>query len=248
MKVVAVALLLLLRGAGLADEIALRFEQANQFYRNGEYERAAELYEEILSHDHESPELYYNLGNAYYKLNNLAAAILNYERAKRLAPHDEDIDHNLHLAQLRVIDKIDPLPRLFFVEWWDNVVNIFSTDHWVTIALISLWIATISGAVFIVGRFFLKRAAAITFLAAAAVCIVSFVSALQRNAIEHEQMAIVFSSGVAVKSAPDRQSTDLFMLHEGVKVELLDVVGTWRKIRLADGKVGWLPTESIEPL
>jgi len=246
MKLGVIVLFLLVRDSGFADEIALRFEQANQLYRNGEFERAAKFYEEILSHDYESPELYYNLGNAYYKLNNLAAAILNYERARRLAPHDEDVDHNLRLAQLRVVDKIDPLPQLFFVEWWNSVVNSFSTDHWATIALVSLWIAAMSGAVFIVGRFFLRRIAAVTLVAAGVVCIVSFVSALNRNAIENEQTAIVFSSSVSVKSAPDRQSTDLFILHEGVKVELLDSVGNWRKIRLADGKVGWLPVESVE--
>lgn len=246
MSVRVIVLCLALYSIGAADEIALRFEQANQLYRNGEFGKAAELYEQILSHEFESPELYYNLGNAYFKLNNVPAAILNYERAKRLAPHDEDVDYNLRLAQLRVIDKIEPLPKLFFVEWWYSLVNTVSTDRWAVIGILSLWLVAISAILFILGRALLRQVAVITATIAAIICILSLVCALQRNAIEHEQSGIVFSSSVPVKSAPDRQSTDLFILHEGVKVEVLDHVGNWGKIRLADGKLGWLPLETIE--
>src|SRR6059036_404081 len=112
----------------VAQEAVRQFEQANQLYRDGKYDQAAGLYEQVISNGYESAALYYNLGNACFKLKNTPSAILNYERAKRLAPHDEDILYNLRLANLRIVDKIEPIPQIFFIDWWRSLVNTFSSS------------------------------------------------------------------------------------------------------------------------
>lgn len=242
------ALLVLLPFAAMGQEASLQFEQANGLYRSGSYEKAAELYEQILKNGYESPALYYNLGNAYFKVQNIPAAILSYERAKRLAPHDEDILYNLRLANLRVVDKIEPLPQLFVFEWWGSFVTLLPSARWSIVGIVALWLAVIGGAMYWVVRGELARR--IAFLISAMMLIltsVAFVSGMQRyHAEQNAASAIVFAQSVSVKSAPDAQSTDLFVIHEGVKVDVLDTVGDWKKVRLADGKEGWVMISSIQ--
>jgi tetratricopeptide (TPR) repeat protein len=230
------------------EEATLQFEQGNQFYRSGEYQKAIQMYEQLLQNGYESPALYYNLGNVYFKIQRFPNAILQYERAKRLSPDDEDVLHNLRLCNLRVIDKIEPVPQLFFIGWWKAFIDLFSSDGWAVMAIISLWFTSVAGTVFIVGRtMVLRRIAFLISAIGIAACVLGFLGTYERSHIEQNtKSAIVFAASVPVKSAPDAQSTDLFVLHEGVKVEFLDAVGEWRKIRLADGKVGWLTNESIE--
>ncbi|MDI6765696.1 MAG: tetratricopeptide repeat protein [Bacteroidota bacterium] len=231
-----------------AQEAAIQFEHANQLYRNGEYQKAVQMFEQVIKNGYESPALYYNLGNAYFKQNNIPASILNYERAKRLSPNDDDINYNLRLANLRVIDKIEPIPRLFIVNWWKSFVNLFSSSGWSWVAIFSIWVAAICGAfIFVLRSILLQRLAFVGIIITIFIIVLTSISMFQRYQSEQkEQVAIVFSQTVSVKSAPDEQSTDLFVLHEGVKVEFLDAVGDWRKIRLADGKVGWLMFDTVQ--
>ena len=233
---------------GFAQEAAIQFEQANQLYRSGEYQKAVQLLAQVVKNGYESPALYYNLGNAYFKQNNIPASILNYERAKRLSPNDDDINYNLQLANLRVIDKIEPIPRLFIINWWKSFVNLFSSSGWSWVAIIFLWVAAICGAfIFVLRSITFQRLAFVGIIIALFMIVLSAIGMFQRYQSElKEQWAVVFAQTVSVKSAPDAQSTDLFVLHEGVKVEFLDAVGHWRKIRLADGKVGWLMTETVQ--
>jgi tetratricopeptide (TPR) repeat protein len=233
--------------AGRADEAMLQFEQANQAYRSAAFEQAVTIYERILSTGQESASLYYNLGNAYFKLQNMPGAILNYERALRLAPGDEDVRYNLRLANLRVIDKIEPVPELFFVEWWNGVLSLFSSSGWGAAAIALLWCAAFAAGLMLATRSFLvQRVMLVLVLLALSVGGLALAAAFQRSHLEGVgHGAIVFAASVPVKSAPDQKGTDLFVLHEGVKVELLDEVGVWRKIRLADGKVGWMPLEAM---
>jgi tetratricopeptide (TPR) repeat protein len=231
-----------------ADESAVLFEQANTFYRSGEYEKAATSYEQIHSQGYEHAALYYNLGNCYFKLKKIPLAIINYERARRLGPGDEDIAHNLRLANLRIVDKIEPIPRLFFVESWYALVNMTPSTQWAIVSIVSLWLSVIVGAIFFLSRLFLFRR--MFFFTACALLLLSVLSLIcmtHRSSFEENQTeAVLTIPSSPVKSAPDAQSIDLFVLHEGVKVELLDAVGEWKKIRLADGKVGWLPSTSLE--
>src|SRR5262245_17017514 len=243
MKKFGVILLLLFCELALAAQIDIRFENANQMYRAGGYDKASKLYEEILSQGYESPELYYNLGNCYYKLNNIPAAILQFERARKLRPQDEDIAHNLTLANLRTEDRIEPIPELFFVSWWQKWTELASADQWAILGLLSVWLALFM----IIGIFYAYRSVLIRRLLL--ICVIallllfgfSFAASIERHKLtENHKFAIVFSPTTDVKSAPDEKSTGLFVLHEGVKVELIDRVGDWNKVRLADGKVGWM--------
>lgn len=229
------------------QEEALQFEQANQLYRSGKYQEATQMFEKIVMNGYESAALYYNLGNAHFKLQNIPSAILAYERAKRIAPQDEDVLYNLRLANLRVIDKIEPLPRLFIIDWWNSIIDLFPSSMWAAIGIGGLWVAICFGALFMSARSALVQKFSFIIIGTTLiVTIVACIGMLQRAEAEHStEYAIVFSQSIAVKSAPDSQSTELFALHEGVKVEVLDAVGEWRKIRLADGKVGWLTAASM---
>ena len=239
--------LFLFASLAFADEASVQFEQANQLYRNGDMKNAAIRYEQILSSGYENAALYFNLGNASFKTKNLSAAILNYERAHRLAPGDEDVAYNLRLANLRVIDKIDPIPTIFLVDWWRGFVNFFSADRWSVNAVALLWLVVLSwGILLLIRSFVLRRILFLAGTLALGISIVSFIAMTQRLRVEAtEQQAIIFAQSASVKSAPDAQSTDLFVIHEGLKVDLLDTVGDWKKIRLADGKVGWLKAEEM---
>lgn len=245
------AVLLLIAALALSasgQEASLLFNQANELYRSGDYRKASEAYQQIIGNGYESAPLYYNLGNCSFKLGDFPSAILAYERAKRLAPRDEDVLYNLRLANLRVVDKIEPIPQLFFVDWWNSLMNAYSADTWGIIGIAALWIAALSASVVLVIRLVpVRRIGGVLVLVCVLAAVLAFVGAAKRASLERSGVsAIIFSPSVSVKSAPDEQSTDLFVIHEGVKVELLDVVSNWRKIRLADGKVGWMPEVGLK--
>lgn len=226
------------------------FNQANQQYKERNYEGAVALYDSIVKSGYSSAELYFNLGNAHYKLGHLSPAILNYERAKKLSPSDPDIDFNLRIANLRVVDRIEPVPELFFVRWAKNLVVKYSSDGWAKLALILLWGTFIFGALFLfINLMVVKR---IAFFAAIIVLALAFTSAFlaytQYNYERNSSEGIIFVKNVYIKSAPDPQSTDLFMLREGIKVGLLEREGDWQKIQLADGKVGWMMRSGLEAI
>lgn len=240
------ALCLFLNTAIASPEIL--FNQANQLYKDKNYEGAITLYDSIAKSDYVSAELFFNLGNAHFKIGHLAPAILNYERAKKLNPSDEDIDFNLKLANLRVVDRVEPVPELFFVKWTKNLVIGHSSDGWAKLAVILIWVTFVFGALFLfVNRGIIMR---IAFFAALLTLLLSLaatgLSYSQYNYQRTSRSAILFSKNAYVKSAPDLQSTDLFILREGIKVTLLETEGEWQKIQLADGKVGWMKKEGLE--
>ena len=225
-----------------------KFKKANELYSKGQYRDAAVLYEEIVNNDYESYELFYNLGNAYFKLDQIPRAILFYERAKRLAPDDEDIKFNLQIAKLKTVDKIEPVPQFFMEEWVENISDIFGLKAWTILGLVFAWLAFIFLAAFLMIWYPVWKK---TFFAAAIISFVIMAGSIYFAYGENQELtardsAIVFSPSVYVKSSPSEDGTNLFILHEGTKVQIQDAVGEWRKIRIADGNVGWLPEESIQ--
>ncbi|WP_299577256.1 tetratricopeptide repeat protein [uncultured Sunxiuqinia sp.] len=225
-------------------------EKANEHYTKQEYQEAIDTYLEILNGDQESAEVHYNLGNAYYKTGQVTQAIISYERAKLLAPNDEDIQFNLDLANQHVVDAIDPLPQVFFVRWWHNIANKFSTDGWAKISVFSFVLFLL-----LAGIFFFTRTVAIKRLSfwfgilIVAISIFSFnFAARQKKRMTSHNFAIITQPSVTVKSSPSETGTDLFLIHEGLKVEIKDSLGSWREIRIADGNQGWLPENSIEKI
>ena len=232
-----------------AAETDVRFESANQAYREADYPRAAKMYEEILSQGYESAALYYNLGNCYYKLHNIPSAILHFERARKLDPDDEDINHNLALANLRVVDRVEPIPDLFYVTWWHMWSDLATADRWAALAIVALWTTLLLNAALFLPyhSILLRRVLSYLALIAVVLFVLSIAAAVDRHGRElNHRYAVMFEASTNVRSAPDPQSTGLFVLHEGVKVELLDHVGGWNKIRLADGKTGWIPSTTFQ--
>lgn len=227
-----------------ADSIMI---EANQAYIRGEYSYASELYEEILSSGLHSSDLYYNLGNAYFKQNMLANAILNYERAWLLKPFDEQIEYNLELARSRTVDRIEQVPEIFYKRWWKRFILGQSVDGWAKTGLTML----VFSFILILWYFFspTSRMKKLTFFAAIAltmITLVSFFAAQRQYSQVHQKTdAIVFAPRVTVKSAPADTSPDLFVIHEGTKVRITNELGGWAEIRLENGHVGWLQREFV---
>ena len=224
------------------------FDNANEKYKKGEYKSAITSYDKILKSGYDAAEIYYDLGNCYYKLNDVPNSILNYERALKLAPRDEDIIFNLRLANLKVIDKIQSIDQVFFKRWIENISNLYSTDSAAIWTIILLWLALIILSFFIAsGSPIFKR---IFFYSGITLLVLSIVFLIVTNyrnqTVNATNSGIIFNPSVYVKSAPDEKSTDLFILHEGTKVKILDTVGSWKKIRLMNNNEGWIRTESLE--
>ena len=223
------------------------FQLGNKQYQQGKYAEAIKSFEKIRSQNKVAAELYYNLGNAYYKSGDHVNAIVNYERALKLAPNDEDIIYNLHIANLKTIDKITTLPEFFITEWWHNVLYYFNSQIWSYLVIASAFIFAIALVLFKISKsYFAKKGFFILSLISFSLMIVFFVLANTSVRMKtQDQFAIIYKSSIYVKSSPDEKSTDLFILHQGVKLKVVDEIGIWRRIRLADGKEGWIKNEEI---
>lgn len=225
-------------------------QKANELYVKDEFKQAIDVYNQLLMTNLESPEVYFNLGNAYYKTNQYTLSILNYERAKLLSPDDEDIDFNLEVANQHVLDSIQELPGIFIVRWWDSLVNSQTTDIWAVISIISfLLFLTLAGLYFFARSGDIRRVA---FWSASLLIVISLFSwsfaARQKSRLVNHTYAIVMQPTVTVKSSPSEKGTNLFVIHEGLKVKITDKLGDWLEVRLANGNKGWLLTESIEKI
>ena len=223
-------------------------QKANEHYTKEEFTKAIDGYNQILMAGIESPELYYNLGNAYYKTNQFTLAILNYERAKLLAPDDEDIEFNLLVANQKVVDSIQELPGIFIVRWWNSLINSQTTDSWAVLSIIGfILFLTLVGLYFFARSGDVKR---VSFWAGCFLIVFTIFSwsfaARQKSRLVNHSFAIVMQPTVTVKSSPSEKGTNLFVIHEGLKVRITDKLGDWVEIRLADGNKGWLLIESIE--
>lgn len=224
--------------------------KANKAYQEGFFENAVSLYEKVIKEGHTSSELYYNLGNAYYKLDNFPLAILYYERALKLEPGNEDIVYNLKVANNQIIDKIDQLPQLFYERWWGNLKTINSPDGWATLSIILFSVFFLAIALFLLStsvslrRILLPVSVVVLFFTG-----VSFILALESyTEATNRKDAIVFSPALPVKSSPEESGIDLFVIHEGLKVEIIDELSGWKEIRIANGSKGWVKSETIIPV
>lgn len=225
-------------------------QKANELYVKEQFTESIEVYNQILKTNLESPEVYFNLGNAYYKTSQYPLAILNYERAKLLSPDDEDIEFNLQVANQFVVDSIQELPGIFITRWWESLVNSQTTDNWALISIISFLIfLTLSGLYFFARSGNLRRTAFWTACLLLTFSILSWsFAASQKSRLVDHTFAIVMQPTVTIKSSPSEKGTNLFVVHEGLKVKITDKLGDWLEVRLADGKKGWLETQSIEKI
>jgi tetratricopeptide (TPR) repeat protein len=249
-KIYLLSFLLLCINISFASSQEELIVKSNQFYQSGNYAQAVQLYQQVLTDGYESPTLYYNLGNSYYRLGKIGFAILNYERAQRLAPNDDDIAHNLALANSRIVDKIDNIPPFLLLRWWESLLAFFTISGWTYTAYFFYILVLLSIALFFFTKspfrqkLSLYSAAGFIFL----LIITATLLAIRMNRELNYKNGVVIEQAVTVKLSPDDKSTDAFVLHEGIKVRLEDKVNDWVRIRLKDGKVGWLPEKDLRTI
>lgn len=225
-----------------------RLKNANELYTTGKFEDAINAYEEILKTGVESPQIYYNLGNSYYKSGLLPQAILNYERGKLLAPHDKDIEYNLELSRSQTIDKLEKVGDFFLSRWIGALRDKADSDTWAYMS-----IAFFTVVILMLFLFYFSRTAALKKIGFFVGILFLFLfifstsfSYKQKQKLVNRQFAIIFTPSVTVKSSPDASGTEIFLLHEGTKVKVVDTLGEWRQIELSDGNKGWLNSSTIE--
>ncbi|MDD8017377.1 MAG: SH3 domain-containing protein [Bacteroidota bacterium] len=249
-KIFLICILLLGVGTSYSQnqELTSIFDEANRLYLGQQYDAAILKYESILKNGYSNGALYFNLGNAYFKAGKIQNAIINYERAKKFIPNDEDLQFNLQMANVQLVDKVDAIPELFIYRWAQSLLTLFSlkTMLWMIYALFLLTLALFS--LFLFAKTYeQKRYSLMTGLICAVLLIFGIANFLVQSYREaNTEFAIVMADVANIKSAPDNSGNDAFVLHRGVKVQVLDSVNKWRKIRLGDGKVGWIPEWQCE--
>jgi tetratricopeptide (TPR) repeat protein len=245
--ILATGLLLFIFTSGWTIDPDTLYRKANDAYTNGFFLEAIDQYLTIVDHGYESADLYFNIGNACFKLEDYPSAILYYEKAKKLAPNDDDILFNLALANTRIIDKIEPVPELFFKTWWRSLTYAFGLNTWAYLGVAAFILFFVLLALYLLSRNIrIRKTAFFTGLAVLLFAVFSFAVAFQRyQTFQTKKEAIVFTPTITVKSSPNQNSVDLFVIHEGAKVEIRDQVGEWIEIRIANGSVGWLPNEAV---
>jgi len=226
------------------------FQKANAAYAEGNYEAAVEAYEEILASGQTAAELHYNLANAHYKLNHIGPSIYHYEKALQLDPGDSDIRNNLQFAQNMTVDAIEAAPQGNFSRWWQSFLGSFSTTGWATLGIICMvvFVLLFLGYYFsgtpLRKRIFFLSGMLFLFFALTAVTL-GFVRV---DNLQDQNFAVVFEEEVGISSEPNERGEELFFLHEGTKVELLEDFQEWYKIELANGNQGWIRREAIKLL
>ena len=220
------------------------FELANKQYVNENYSLAISLYDSILTSGLESSELYFNLGNCHYKTNDWANAIWHYEKSLQLDNNEKTI-HNLELAKLKIIDRIEPLPQLFYKKWWNHLIQTLSTQVWQILTLFGI------GLIFtlqLISQFTSLKSKLITKIFSAIAVIILLITQTSYHNNFNKKEAIILSETITVKSAASSNSTNKFTLHSGSKVEIIDIIGDWINIKIANGNSGWIEYQSIKAL
>ncbi|SFN49054.1 SH3 domain-containing protein [Bizionia echini] len=226
------------------------FEQGNTLYNDAQYEEAIKKYQQILDTDMHSAELYFNLANAHYKLNHIAPSIFYYEKALQLAPNDSEIKQNMAFAKNMTLDAIDVVPEVGISKVINQVSHAVSFDAWAILAICFVFLS-----VFAFINYYLakgtktKRFSFTLGFVGLVLMLGSLVSAFNKYDLDkNDNPAIVFAQESKIKSEPNLRSTEAFILHEGTKVQVLDTVKNWKKIKLTDGKTGWIHSEDIKLL
>lgn len=241
---IAVILVSTIAFASEADEL---MKQGNQFYQDKQFENAIDTYQKIINVGYVGTSLYYNLGNSYYRDGKIGYAILYYEKALELSPGDDNVMHNLAIANAKTVDKIDTLPKFFLFQWWESILALFPVSGWtLMVYLFYLLLLCSIGLYFFARGMNIQRYSVFSGLILALFLVIT--TALWIVSLNREftvKNAIVVEPAAAVKLSPDSTSNDAFVIHEGLKVRELDRVESWVKIRLQDGKEGWIEQNEI---
>jgi tetratricopeptide (TPR) repeat protein len=219
-----------------------KMSEAGIYYGENKFTEAVEVYESILSTGVESSTIYFNLGNAYYKAGLITSAILNYERALLLEPDDADIKYNLEMAQTHVVDNIEELPEMFMDKWHRQIIDTYSADEWGVHSIVAFVICLLLFGLFLfTSRMQIKKLAFFFSILAVLYSLFTYsFASRQKRKLTHRNTAIITTRSVTVKGSPSETGTELFIIHEGLKVQLTDSLGDWIEIKLADGNEGWV--------
>ena len=223
--------------------------QADSAYINNDFASAVYMYETLLANEGESADIYYNLGNSYFKMENIAKAIVNYEKALMLKPGNADIRFNLELAQSKTVDKVTPITEMFFITWTKSLINTMNEKGWARTGIISfIGVLLMLALYFFSKKIALKKIGFISAVCLLFVCILANIFASsQKSEAQSHSTAIIMTPSITVKSTPNEGGTDLFILHEGRKVSIKDnTMREWKEIQLEDGNAGWVPASAIE--
>lgn len=232
------------------DKPNARFEKGNQLYAKAQYPQAIQVYQQIIQEGYQSAVLYFNTGNAYYKSDDVASAILYYEKAHKLAPNDKDININIQFANLKIADKIEPQPEFFVTRWWHNFILILPAG---TLSVLS-GVFVLIGFLLLIAYLFtsivaIKKAC---FYMGIVLIFVGFTSIFmanrQVNYFSSHHQAIIFGNSVTVKSSPDINAKPLFVIHEGTKVDITQKEGSWIAIELPNGNSGWITSDNVKEI
>ena len=250
MKKTIYILILLISTFAIAQNNEL-FKQGNNLYNEGEFQDAINTYERILDSKNHSVELYFNLANAYYKMNRIAPSVYYYEKALQLSPNDQDVKNNIAFAKNMTIDAIEVMPEIGFSKIMNSIINRFSFDAW---ALFSVVFVILFVILFLAYHFSYstnkKRLAFLSSNLSLFLVLIALIFAFQKYDYDQkDKPAIVFAQESEIKSEPNLRSEISFKLHEGTKVQVLEVYNeNWTKIKLTDGKTGWIPSQDIKEL
>lgn len=224
-----------------------KFYQGVTYFTAGSYKEALQIWTDIYNTGYRSANLDYNIGNAYFKLNNIPSAILFYERAYLLKPADENINYNLQISRTLIVDRFQEIPELFFIKWYNFVSLFLSTNSWAKISITSFILFLLLLSLYIYSSRY--RHKVIGFWLGVFFIVLSLTSLAftirNKSLVYDSHKAIISSPMVNGKSSPDKSGNDIFVLHEGTKVTVEDEVGEWSEIRLSDGNKGWVPLNSI---
>jgi tetratricopeptide (TPR) repeat protein len=249
MKPIFYILIVLFGTVSFAQNTAV-FDQANALYTNGDYTEALKKYTSVLEQEEHSAELYYNIANAHYKLNNVAPSIYYYEKALLLKPNDKEILNNIAFAKNMTIDAIEIVPEVGFSRLIKKATNTMVFDNW---AKLSVVLVVLFVLLFLMYYFSQstgkKRLAFIISVSSLVLAFIALAFAFNSYGLEQKnQPAIVFAQESQIKSEPNLRSEETFKLHEGTKVQVIDTVSNWSKIKLSDGKTGWVVSDDIKRL
>ncbi|MDR1667929.1 MAG: tetratricopeptide repeat protein [Bacteroidales bacterium] len=224
------------------------FQKANEAYNQKDYTTAILLYEELISEGYKDAMVYYDLGNAYFKDDQLAKSLLWYERALRLNPGNEDVKHNISFVNQQTIDNIEVQPAFFLKTWFCAVRDLFTVELWAIISIILVCLGCISIALLLIlssARWRMGLFVTACIVVVFAVLSIVFGS-LQKGNANRKDEAIIMQKIITVKSTPDVSGTDLFTVHEGIKIQITDKAGSWIEVRFSNGNKGWIKEDAVE--
>jgi len=221
----------------------------NSAYNEGNYTNAIDQYNLVLSMEMHSAALYFNLGNAHYKLGNVAESIFYFEKAKQLAPQDKEIENNSLFAKNMTLDSIEILPKTQLKTLSDKVLSIFTLDQWALFSIILLWLSIFFFVFYRINKKIeLKRILFVLGVLFLLLFSVTIGLTETKNSQEKIKYGIIFSEEIQIWGEPNERADILFLLHQGTSVEVIDELEGWSKIRLANGSEGWIKNQGIRLL